>query len=139
MTTSLRTWFAASALALSALAAQAQTSDANAAAPHPAAAHAERIAQLKEKLNLSPNQQGAWEQYQSAMKPAERPNGPREVKPALTEKQKTQMHQRMQAEHQTREAATQAFYAQLTPTQQKIFDAEAPKPGPHREGKKHAE
>lgn len=94
--------------------------------------HAERVAQLKGKLQLSAAQEAAWSSYTSAMKPPVRAAG--EARPArvdmsqLTTPQRLDRMQARQAERSARFAAraeaTRSFYAQLSPEQQKTFDAE---------------
>lgn len=93
--------------------------------------HAKRMAELKERLKISPAQEDAWNQFASAMQPpappAQRPD--RAEFERLTTPERLDRMQAMQAEHQTRMAArNQAiknFYAQLTPEQQKAFDQHA--------------
>lgn len=173
------TWIAAAALALSAAAAHAQTSAPAQASPtaqaapadarghHPHARHhgkrldpaqraerqAQRVAEFKQKLNLTPAQQAAWTQYQAATQPPARPareagqkgregkKAGREAWAAMTTPQRIdamqQRHAEMSARMQARGEATKAFYAQLQPAQQKVFDAETARgfgPGAHGHG-----
>ncbi|RMX06407.1 hypothetical protein D8I35_07670 [Corticibacter populi] len=118
-----------------------------------------RLAALKEKLQLSSAQEGAWQTWQQAMRPPARPapaegdakpqdGGPQSLAKLTTPERidlrnahKARMDQ-LQAE---RDTATKTFYASLTAEQQKIFDAETlPRPpqgprGPqeHRKGDGH--
>jgi len=94
------------------------------------AKRAERLAALKQKLELSAAQEAAWNAFVAA---SERPGagkGPmREDFDTLTTPERLE---RMEKHAEARRAhmagrieATKAFYAQLTPAQQKVFDAEA--------------
>lgn len=88
---------------------------------------AAHTAELKDKLNLSDNQQGAWEQYQAAMesdRPARQAHEARAEKPTLTDEQKAERKQQRDARKQAKEEARKAFYDQLTPAQQQVLDAE---------------
>ncbi len=101
---------------------------------------AKHLADFKDKLKLTPAQEGAWNAYASATQPpappAQRPD--RAAARAEFEKMTTpQRIDRMQARQAERAAmfakradATKSFYAALTPEQQKTFDAEAVRHGP---------
>ncbi|MBE7940989.1 MULTISPECIES: Spy/CpxP family protein refolding chaperone [Ramlibacter] len=90
---------------------------------------AEHLARLKQKLQLTPAQEPAWQAFTAAMPqpPAQRPD------PAEMEKLSTpERLDRMKAMRDARaadmdrmSAATKSFYAQLTPQQQKVFDQSA--------------
>jgi hypothetical protein len=103
---------------------------------------AERLSGLKEKLKLAPEQEAAWTAFASASQPAMHPED-RQAKRAEFAKLNTpQRLDRMQAMAEVRRArmaertqAIKAFYAQLTPEQQGVFDAEAM---PDRHGGHHA-
>lgn len=95
-----------------------------------------RNAELKAQLKLSPAQEGAWTTYTAAMKPpfdlmAKRPDHAELDQlptPERIDKMKalrTQHMNDMNAAMEQRGAATKAFYATLTPGQQKVFDASA--------------
>ncbi len=93
--------------------------------------HAEHMEALKGKLNITPAQEGAWNSYTKAMQPPARDGSQRLDRDAfakLTTPERIDRVQAMQAERQTAERqrgeATKAFYAQLTPEQQKTFDSE---------------
>ncbi len=102
---------------------------------------AKHLADLKAKLKLTPAQEGAWGTFTSATQPpappAQRPD--REAARAEFEKMTTPQRidrmQARQAEHAAafakRADATKSFYAALTPDQQKTFDTEAMRHGPH--------
>jgi hypothetical protein len=98
---------------------------------HMAERHAEGLAKLKAALAITPAQEGAWSQFAAAMQPpaAPQPAGqPGEWARLTTPERIDRMEQRM-AEHQQRVKQTgdavKAFYAQITPEQQKIFDERA--------------
>ena len=93
-----------------------------------------RQAALKAALKLTPAQEGAWTTFTAAMKPpadlmAKRPDFDALAKlptPERIEKMKTlhaQHSAEMTAAMDKRGEATKAFYATLTPEQQKTFDA----------------
>ncbi|MDN4589724.1 hypothetical protein DBA29_14605 [Xenophilus aerolatus] len=104
---------------------------------------AQRLAALKDKLQLSAQQQGAWTSYTTALQPPAMPKPEdRAARRAEFEKLTTpERIDRMQARQAERSAmfakradATKAFYAQLTPAQQKTFDAESLRMGPRGHG-----
>ena len=91
--------------------------------------HAKHQAELKSALKLSPAQEGAWTQFTGAMQPpapGERPRMDREEFKKLTTPQRIDLMEKRGAERQARMKqrgeAVKAFYAQLTPEQQKVFD-----------------
>ena len=101
-----------------------------------------RQARLKELLKLTPAQEGAWTTFTAAMKvPAEmmanRPDFAEITK--LPTPERIDKMQALHAQHanevkavmEKRGAATKAFYATLTPEQQKVFDTSTI---PHRRG-----
>lgn len=112
--------------------------------PHDRAAHEKRMAEKAQKfqaaLQLTEAQQAGWNSYREAMKPV-RPTKPldREGFAKLTTPQRIDLMQQKRAERnaqaERRAEATKAFYATLTPAQQKTFDAETLRHGPH--GKRH--
>ncbi len=103
---------------------------------------AKRQAALKEKLHITPAQEGAWTAFTTAMKPpAQPPVRPDQAEFAkLTTPERIDRMRARQAEHQAamdkRLDAVKTFYAALTPEQQKVFDAQHP-PGFH--GREHGE
>lgn len=122
-------------------------------ARHGHAAHAKwearraaHLSELKEKLKLQPGQEAAWNAFASATEPGKRhAGGDRQAMRGEFEKLNTpQRLDRMLAlseAHRTRmlerTQAIKAFYAQLSPEQQGVFDAEAkiihqPGQGRHR-------
>lgn len=92
---------------------------------------AKRQADLKAKLKLTAEQEGAWTAFTTAMTPPNMASMPR-VSPAemqaLTTPQRMEKMQAMKVERDAqmgkRMEATKTFYAVLTPEQQKVFDAQ---------------
>lgn len=93
-----------------------------------------RQAELKAQLQLTPAQEGAWTAYTAAMKPAadrqakhaERAEIAKLPTPERIDKMKALRARHMNeinAAMDQRGDATKAFYAALTPEQQKVFDA----------------
>ena len=104
------------------------------------ARRAAHLSELKEKLKLSPGQEAAWTSFASAAQPGMHPmRGDRQAMRAEFDKLNTpQRLDRMIALSETRQAkmlersqAIKAFYAQLNPEQQKVFDAEFRLQGGH--------
>ncbi|MDO9405274.1 MAG: Spy/CpxP family protein refolding chaperone [Polaromonas sp.] len=109
---------------------------------------AKRQADLKATLKITPAQEGAWTAYTTAMKPpafdgarptreqhaAQRAEFAKLTTPQRIDKMKqlrTERHAKMSLAKDQRDDATKAFYAALSPEQQKTFDAEHQKRGPH--------
>lgn len=90
---------------------------------------AKRQAALKQKLQLSPAQEGAWSAYTAAMKPPanmQRPDRAEIAKlstPERIDRMRALRTARI-AEMDKRGDATKTFYATLTAEQKKVFDAE---------------
>ncbi len=93
---------------------------------------AEHMAQMDKDmhtiLRLRPDQEAAWRAFRDAMhQQAMPPMGMAPPKPAMTTPQRLdEMDKRAaerQAHHAKMEAATRAFYADLAPEQQAVFDA----------------
>lgn len=110
---------------------------------------AKRQAELKAKLKLTPAQEGAWTSYTTAMKPpahmGQRPTAEQRAEfdklttPERIDKMRALRTQRMadmNAAMDQRGEATKAFYAALSPEQQKVFDAEHKRSGA-RDGRGH--
>ena len=92
--------------------------------------HAKRLADLKAQLKLTPAQESAWTTFTTAMQPGERPARlDRQDMDKLTTPERIDRMRAMRAQHAAeadrRGEATKAFYATLTPEQQKTFDAQA--------------
>jgi len=110
----------------------------------PEARRAERLAGLKEKLKLSAAQEAAWNAFAGANQPAMHQGTDRKAMRGEFEKMNTpQRLDAMQAMSEMRRArmaertkAIKAFYAELGPEQQAVFDAEA-KFGQHRGHARH--
>lgn len=112
--------------------------------PRDHAAHEKRMAERAQKfqaaLQLTDAQQAGWNSYREAVKPV-RPakHLDRESFAKLTTPQRIDHMQQQRAERNAqadrRAQATKTFYATLTPAQQKTFDAETLRHGPH--GKRH--
>ena len=90
---------------------------------------AQRLADLKQKLAITPAQEGAWNAWTAATKPPanlQRPN-PEELAKLTTPERIDRMRQmraQRQAEMDKRADATKTFYAALNADQKKVFDAE---------------
>ena len=98
------------------------------------ARRAEHLSALKAKLNLASEQEAAWNDFASTGQPGmHRMGGDRQAMRGEFAKLSTpERLDRMQARSEMRRVkmagraeAIKAFYAQLTPKQQKVFDAEA--------------
>ncbi len=113
---------------------------------------ARRQAEMKAKLKITASQEGAWTSYIAAMQPparmmGERPTAEQRAEfdklttPERIDKMRAMRTQRMAertAAMDKRGEATKAFYAALSPEQQKVFDAEHRKMGQH-DGRVHHE
>jgi hypothetical protein len=101
---------------------------------------AQHLAALKEKLKLAPGQEAAWESFAASQQPMGHPGMNRQAMHAeLDELSTPERLERMSALAEARQArmaqrteAIKAFYSQLTPEQQKVFDAEAMPQRTHR-------
>lgn len=98
------------------------------------AKRAAHLSALKEKLRLQPNQAGAWNAFAQASQPGmhhlhgDRHNM-RDEMAKLTAPQRMDrmlaMSDQRRAHLMARSQAVKVFYAQLTPQQQSVFDAES--------------
>jgi Spy/CpxP family protein refolding chaperone len=99
---------------------------------------AKRQAELHDKLKLTPQQEPAWNTFTTAMKPAQRPARPERAeweKMSAPQRMEHRLERMKQAETEMgrRLETVKAFYAVLTPEQQKVFnDSFARGPGGHR-------
>jgi periplasmic protein CpxP/Spy len=95
---------------------------------------AKRQAEMKARLKITPAQEGAWTAFIAAMQPAANMMGARPgpeqraemdklTTPQRIDKMRDMRTQRM-AQMDKRMDAAKAFYATLSPEQQKVFDAE---------------
>jgi len=99
--------------------------------------HARRMAELKVLLQITPAQEGAWTAFAAAMQPPAQPPQPpmaRAELDKLTAPQRIDLQARHEAERaahmKQRGDAVKAFYAQLNPEQQKVFDERGHLHGP---------
>jgi hypothetical protein len=98
---------------------------------------AQHLAALKEKLKLDASQESAWSGFSAAQQPAarsmQRPS--REELAKMTTPQRLDLMEQRRADRSAafakRADATRSFYAALKPEQQKTFDAETLRFGPH--------
>jgi hypothetical protein len=96
-----------------------------------------RTSDLKAKLKLSAEQEGAWTSYVAAMKPPAPAAHPSRTEldklttPERLDKMREWRKQR-EAEMDKRDDATRAFYATLNDEQKKIFDANTGRPAGRR-------
>lgn len=104
--------------------------------------HAEHQTQLKAALKLTAAQEAAWNAYVAGTTPNPPAHAPATSKEDWSKLTTPQRLDKMQAHHTERDAvmgkridAVKAFYATLTPEQQKVFDAQA-HGGFHRAGMK---
>lgn len=99
--------------------------------------HARRMAELKARLKITPAQEGAWSAFAAAQQPpTQPPRAPmgRSELDKLSTPQRIDLMEKHQAERAARMKqhgdAVKAFYAQLSPEQQKTFDEQARRAGP---------
>jgi protein CpxP len=105
---------------------------------------AKRQAELKAKLKLTAAQEAGWTTFTASMQPPAGPRPDRAAFEKLTTPERIDKMRALRAERDAamdkRAEATKAFYATLTPEQQKVFDANAMQHG-HRghgpEGQHH--
>ncbi len=109
--------------------------------------HAQRMAELKEKLQITSAQEGAWQAFTQAMQPPQPPQKAldreewaRLKTPERIDRMRTLRSER-NAQADRRAEAVKTFYAALNPEQQQRFDAASQRmhrkgPGEHhgREG-----
>jgi len=105
----------------------------------------QRLADLKQKLQLAPGQEPAWTSFASAMQPpAQMPRPDREALARMPTPDRLDhlraLRERRNAEMDRRAEATKAFYGQLNAEQKKVFDAETARMfarGQHGKGRHH--
>ena len=103
-----------------------------------------RLADIKARLNITAAQEGAWTSFAAAMQPPAhiggRPTPEQRAEfdklsaPERIDKMRALRTQRMgdrSSAMDKRGEAAKTLYAALSPEQQKLFDAELKKPGPH--------
>lgn len=105
---------------------------------------AKRQAALKQQLQITPAQEGAWTAYTAAMQPpAARQRPDRAEFEKLTTPERIDRMRALRtaraAEMDKRADATKAFYTALTPEQKKVFDAQSfrGRRGGHHGGMRH--
>ena len=90
---------------------------------------AARMAELKQKLQISAGQEAAWTTWTAAMKPTPHQRGERGEFDKLTTPERIDRMRALRAQRNAeldkRMDATKGFYAVLTPEQKKTFDAES--------------
>lgn len=94
--------------------------------------HAKRLADLKQKLQVTPAQEGAWSAFAATMGPpafqppdhAQREEFEKLTTPERIDRMRAMRDRRM-AEMDKRADATKTFYATLSPEQKKVFDKAA--------------
>lgn len=90
--------------------------------------HARHMERLKAELKLSPEQEAAWKAFVVRTEPQPF-KAPAQDWSKMTTPQRLDAQQALHAERSAEMAqrieATKSFYAQLTPEQQKIFDAQS--------------
>ena len=106
-----------------------------------------RMGELKASLAITAAQDGAWKQFEAAMKPPAQARQSKEARQAKRDAMKAMttperlaahdaMKQQRDSKMKARTDATLAFYAQLSPAQQQSFDAASTKMmGGKRDGK----
>jgi Spy/CpxP family protein refolding chaperone len=105
---------------------------------------AKRQAELKQKLQITPAQEGAWSTWTAAMQPPARMQRPDRAEfeklttPERIDRMRAMRSERMAAMDK-RADATKTFYAALTPEQKKVFDAETARRGHRGHGGRHGE
>jgi len=102
---------------------------------------AQRQAALKQKLQITSAQEGAWSAWTASMKPGEHKRPERGEFEKLTTPERIDRMRALREQHlaqmDKRAEATKAFYAALSPEQKKTFDAESAR-GMHG-GRRHHE
>lgn len=98
-----------------------------------------RSAALHDKLKLDAGQEQGWKNYLAAITPAQRPQRPDPAASAtLSAPERMEQHLALMKTHEAalskRLDATKAFYATLTPEQQKVFNENT---GHQRHGRGH--
>ncbi len=90
--------------------------------------HQHRMDKLKQSLKLSQDQGQAWAAFEGAMQPGTMTRPDHEAMSKMTTPERLEVMTQMKTQHsaqmQKRLDATRAFYAALTPEQQKTFDQE---------------
>ena len=109
-----------------------------------------RMGELKAQLAITAAQEGSWRDFQAAMKPPVKNMNSKEVKAVKHDAMKAMttperldarqaMSQQRDAQMKVRTDVIRAFYAQLTPTQQKTFDGASLKMMGGKKGSKNGD
>ena len=97
-----------------------------------------RLGALKQKLQLSGAQEGSWNSYVGALKPAHMPRPDRAEFAKLSTPERIDRMRALRtarmAEMDKRGDATKTFYATLSADQKKVFDEETARRGHHHRG-----
>lgn len=101
--------------------------------------HAQRLAELKQKLQITAAQEPSWNAFTTAVRPnLDRKRMDREAVARMTTPDRIDhlrvLRQQRATEMDRRGEATKSFYATLSAEQQKVFDAETARMG---HGRKH--
>jgi hypothetical protein len=100
---------------------------------------AQRLEKFKQKLQLTPTQEGAWNSYLAALKPSgnfhrhNRAEFARLPTPERIDRMRAARAERI-AQMDRRDEATKTFYAALSPQQKSVFDDATARRGEHRHG-----
>lgn len=92
--------------------------------------HAKHLVELKSKLNLSADQESAWQSFEQSMQAPDHKLRPDRVAfEKMTTPERINQMQAMKAQRdvtmQKHAQATKTFYAQLSAEQKKVFDAQS--------------
>lgn len=92
--------------------------------------HARHLGELKSRLNLSPDQEIAWQNFEQSMqKPGQKLRPERAAFEKMTTPERIDQMQALRAQRdaamQKHAQATKTFYAQLNADQKKVFDAQS--------------
>jgi len=104
---------------------------------------AQRLGELKQKLAITPAQEGAWSAWTAALKPTQHQRPDRAEIDRLTTPERIDrmraMRAQRNAEMDKRMDATKSFYASLGGEQKKVFDSESARflGGRHGGGHQH--
>jgi periplasmic protein CpxP/Spy len=90
---------------------------------------AERLGELKQKLAITPAQEGSWATWTAALQPAPHQRPDRAQLQAMTTPERIDQMRALRAQRNAemdrRMDATKAFYGSLSAEQKKVFDAES--------------
>jgi hypothetical protein len=90
---------------------------------------AERLGELKQKLAITPAQEGSWATWTAALQPTPHQRPDRAQIQAMTTPERIDQMRALRAQREAemdrRMDATKAFYGSLSADQKKVFDAES--------------